>query len=157
MVHRTYYGLGPREHAVVEFEKLTPHAQTLIDLQGECAMMSADYMAMLVALNGLETAAYHFTRRPHFYHQLRDGAERQGDGNGRLSDRTEAIKAFLALEPYNARLRALQGGCRPFGRDYAALEIARQCLDTAAYHFTREASFYGLRGDGAGPTRPPLL
>ena len=49
---------------------------------------------------------------------------------------------------------AMQRKCRPFGRDYLALDIAKQGLETAAYHFTREAAFYGLQGDGAGATRP---
>lgn len=155
MVHRTYPGLGAPDAAVREFDKLAAHARQLLDLQRECALLSADYMALLVALDGLEAAAYHFTRRPYFYQALRSDGERGGDSNGRLSDRAEAVRAFLALEPYAERLRTLQGCCRPYGRDYAALEIARQGLETAAYHFTREASFYGARGDSAGPTRPP--
>jgi hypothetical protein len=50
----------------------------------------------------------------------------------------------------------MQGRCRPFGRDYLALDIAKQTLESAAFHFTRVASFYGAWGDGAGATRRPI-
>lgn len=157
MVHRTYCGLGTLDAALREFEALTPYAQELRGLQCECPPMGPDYMAMGIALDGLQTAAYHFTRRRHFYHAtdelVRAGARA---GNNRLADRREAVAAFQALTPYADRLRALQGRCRPFGRDYLALDIAKQSLETAAFHFTRVPHFYGARGDSAGPTRPAL-
>lgn len=77
----------------------------------------------------------------------------QGAGNSRLSDREEAIAAFEGLSPYVERLRALMFGCRPFGRDYLALDIALKSLETAAFHFTRIDAFYGLKGDSAGTAR----
>jgi len=38
-------------------------------------------------------------------------------------------------------LRAMQHGCRPFGRDYRAIAIAIEALETTAYHFTRQPHF----------------
>ena len=73
---------------------------------------------------------------------------------GWLVDRAEAIAAFKALAPYNAGLGALHSRCRPFGRDNLALELARQGLESGAFHFTRQAGFYGLKGDGGGGARP---
>lgn len=156
MVHRTYIGLGPPEAAVREFDGLKPYVVQLLALRSECAHLGPDHMAIGIALDGLQTAAYHFTRRRHFYHELEEDGPRTPAGNNRLSDRVEAIAAFQALTPYAGHLRRLQGRCRPFGRDYLALDIARQSLESAAFHFTREASFYGARGDSAGPTRPAL-
>lgn len=153
MVHRTYYGLGPAEVAVREFEGLEPHVLELLSLQQECVTLGPDHMALGIALDGLETAAYHFTRRRNFYHALEATAARR-PSNGRLADREEARAAFQALSPYAERLLALRGRCRPFGRDYLALDIARQGLETAAYHFTREAHFYGAKSDSVGPIRP---
>lgn len=157
MVHRTYIGLGTPDAAVREFDALAPHVVEMLTMQGECAANGPDHAAMGVALDGVQTAAYHFTRRPHFYHALLEQHRMSRRGaNGRLSDRAEAITAFRALAPYHSALQGLQGRCRPFGRDYLALEVAKQGLDTAAFHFTGEAAFYGARGDSAGPTRPRL-
>jgi hypothetical protein len=153
MVHRTYYGLGTAEAAVGEFEGLAPYVSEMLALQRECPQLGPDYMAMGIALDGLQTAAYHFTRRRNFYHALEEAAARGGDGNNRLSDREEAVAAFEALTPYADHLRRLQGRCRPFGRDYYALDIAKQGLETAAFHFTRQAGFYGAKADSAGPIR----
>jgi hypothetical protein len=125
----------------------------LLALQGECKPHGPDYMAVGIALDGLQTTAYHFTRRRYFYHVIEEVRAGHREGNSRLSDRQEAIAAFRALTPYNDRLRALQGRCRPFGRDYLALDIARQSLESAAYHFTQEPSFYGAKHDSAGPIR----
>lgn len=154
MVHRTYYGLGNAEAAVRVFDSLEPYARQLLGLQAECPRLGPDYLAIDIALDALQTAAYHFTRRRYFYREV-EVAPADGPGtNGRLADRAEAVAAFRALSPYHDRLRALQGACRPFGRDYLALEIARQGLESAAFHFTRVAGFYGLTGDGGGGTRP---
>jgi hypothetical protein len=155
MVHRTYGGLGPRDQAVKAFEELTPWARKLLEMQWECEMMGPDYLAMGVAFDGLQTAAYHFTRRRHFYFELDAQRPALGRGNGRLKDRAEAISAFLELEPYHRQLQVLQRRCRPFGGDYLALGVAMEGLDTAALHFTREAAFYGARSDSSGPLRPP--
>ncbi|CAN7660087.1 hypothetical protein LJR225_005249 [Phenylobacterium sp. LjRoot225] len=154
MVHRTYYGLGPPDAAVCAFEGLKPYAAELLALQSECRPLGSDYMAVGVALDGLQTAAYHFTRRRDFYHELESGRPTYREGNDRLSDRAEAIATFRALTPHVEQLRKLQLQCRPFGRDYCALEIAKQSLETAAFHFTREERFYAARNDSAGPIRP---
>lgn len=156
MVHRTYYGLGPPEAAVREFDGLKPYVVQLLDLRSECPQLGPDHMAFGIALDGLQTAAYHFTRRRDFYHQLEAAEPRAPVGNHRLGDRAEVIAVFQALTPYADQLRKLQGRCRPFGRDYLALDIAKQSLESTAFHFTREANFYGARGDSAGPTRPAL-
>ena len=154
MVKTTYVGLGSPEAAVRKFEALRLYVREQVALQVECPQLGPDYMALGIALDAVETAAYHFTRRRHFYHTARGEAVARREGNGRLSDRAEAVAAFTALAPYQRALSAMQRQCRPFGRDYLALDIAKQGLETAAYHFTREAAFYGLPGDGAGATRP---
>lgn len=153
MVHRTYVGI-PRESAVREFEALSPHVARILALQAECVPFGPDHSALGIAIDGAETAAYHFTRRRHFYAALREPATPALAGNNRLADRNEAVAAFEALDPYADQLRRLQMRCRPFGRDYLALDIARQSLETAAYHFTRIEAFFGAQGDSAGPLRP---
>ncbi len=152
MVARTYYGLGPKAAVIARFNSLSPYVLEIWSLQGECIPFSPDDMAMGVAFDGLETAAFHFTRRPHFYFELDRPAPREG--NGRLQDRQEAIAAFQALAPYAVALRLMQGGCRPFGEDYKAIAIAQERLDTAAFHFTRIAHFYGASSDSSGSLGP---
>jgi hypothetical protein len=151
MVARTYYGLGPPDAAIAKFNSLSPYVVELLGLQAECPPRSVDYMALGIALDGLETTAFHFTRHPHFYHHLEEQRPAFREGNGRLQDRQGAIAAFEALEPYDHALRLMQGGCRPFGRDYLAIAIAQETLVTAAYHFTREANFFGAKSDSSGP------
>jgi len=153
VVHRTYLGLRGRDAAIEAFEELKPYANELLALRSECRFGSLDHKALGVALDGLQTAAYHFTGRPHFYLEVETNFPTQRSDNGRLSDRAEAIGAFKGLTPYVERLRDLQQRCRPFGRDYLALGIALQSLETAAFHFTREEAFYGAKGDSAGPIR----
>jgi hypothetical protein len=53
---------------------------------------------------------------------------------------------FEELRPYVALLRKMQRGCRPFGRDYHAIAIALEGLESTAYHFTRRPHFYGSSG-----------
>lgn len=154
MVQRTYTGMA-REAAVREFDALRPHVLQILALQAECVRFSPDHAAFGIAVDGAETAAYHFTRRRHYYEPLRAQVPPAGAGNGRLKDRDEAVAAFDGLAPYVGQLRQLQLRCRPFGRDYLALDIARQSLETAAYHFTRIEAFYAAKGDSAGPLRPP--
>ncbi len=115
-MHRTYYGLGNHEAAVRAFESLQPYARELLGLQAECVRLGPDHMALGIALDALQTAAFHFTRRRYFYHELGGPRGDPGRVNGRLEDRGEAVAAFKALTPYNDRLRAWQGSCRPFGR-----------------------------------------
>jgi hypothetical protein len=156
MVHRTYVGLGAPEACVKIFDDLAPFAEALLDLQWDCPRGGLDHMAMGIAWDGLNTAAHHFTRRRYFYHRLEEAARLKAVGNGRLRDREEAVVAFKALAPHVDRLRALQLRCRPMGRDYLAIAMVRESLESAAFHFTHEDNFYGSRGDSAGPTRPAL-
>lgn len=53
---------------------------------------------------------------------------------------------FEKLKPLVAELRALQRRCKPFGRDYHALAVAIDGLETAAFHFTRQPRFFGDGG-----------
>jgi hypothetical protein len=59
----------------------------------------------------------------------------------------DPVRAFEALRPYAAQLRALQRGCKPFGRDYHAIAVALEALETTAFHFTRRPQFFGDGGD----------
>lgn len=148
MVHRTYAGLGPPEAAARAFEALRPHMRWLWGLQAAVGYFSADGSALDVAVDALHTTAFHFTRQPQVF-GLRDPDLAAPD----LTDRDLAPLAFEALRPYARQLRNLQARCRPFGRDWQALNIALQGLETAAFHFTGNADFYGSRGDSAGPVR----
>ena len=152
MVARTYYGIGPAETAVARFNDLRPYVVEILSLRSECEPMGSDFMAMSIALDGLDTAAFHFTRRRDFYHQVE--APPYQAGNGRLRDREAAKEAFSTLMPYANALRHMQFGCRPFGRDYMALDVAKQSLDTTVYHFTGDARFFASKSDSSGPLRP---
>ena len=147
MVQRTYHGLGTPEAAARELAGLRAHVRWLWGLQAKVGFFSTDGSALDIAVDAVHTTAFHFTRRPHFY-GLRD----PDPGAPDLADRALASTAFDALRPYAQHLRGLQGRCRPFGRDWQALNIALQGLETTAFHFTRLPSFYGSRGDSAGPT-----
>ena len=65
--------------------------------------------------------------------------------------------AFDELRPLRARLQAMQNSCRPFHADYLVLAAAVKALDTAAFHFTHDPEYFGLkpdqsrRGQAAGP------
>lgn len=148
MVHRTYAGLGGPEAASRDFEALRPYVRALWGLQAAVGYFTRDGSALDIALDSLQTTAFHFTRRPHFYgpkDPLADALD--------LRERPAVAGAFEALRPYAAKLRGLQARCRPFGRDWQALNVALQGLETAAFHFTGVAEFYGARADSAGPTR----
>jgi hypothetical protein len=54
--------------------------------------------------------------------------------------------AFEDLRPLVDRMIRLRAQCKPFGRDYHALSIAVEAMDSAAYHFTRRPHFYALSG-----------
>jgi hypothetical protein len=153
MVRVTYVGLGGHDAAVSAFDALLPHVLMVRALQAKCWPWSADDRALQVAIEGLEDAAYHFTRRPHYFEPTH--VERQHGQNfyEGLGDGAAAIAAFETLAPYARALAAMQQRCRPFGRDYLALDIPRLCLDSAAYHFTKLAHFYGAKADSAGPIR----
>ena len=143
MVHRTRYGLGPPESARKHFEALQPHALKLGELRQLCPPDGPDYLALDVALNGLEDAAFHFTRRRYFFELALPAYDRRRPDYAGLGDPLARQAHFATLTPYRAQLRALQGQCKPFGHEYQALSIPIRCLDTAAFHFTRDESFYG--------------
>lgn len=71
-----------------------------------------------------------------------------------LGDPKDAVRAFSSLAPYATELRRLQASCKPFGRDYHAMAIALDGLESAAYHFTRWPNFFSARGDAAGLGAP---
>lgn len=54
-------------------------------------------------------------------------------------------RAFSQLRDAYARLRELQGHCRPFGEDYLVLAAALDAFKAAAIHFTKDPYFYGGR------------
>ena len=60
---------------------------------------------------------------------------------------SDPVTRFEELKPLVDRLRALQRNCKPFGRDYHAIAIALDAMDSTAYHFTRRPHFYAARGD----------
>ena len=149
MVRVTYTGIGRGETAVEVFAELEPYVTALCVMQQGCRPDGPDFLALDVAVLALETTAFHFTRRPHFYDQLRLPIDRRRNDHPGLGHNA-AVAAFADLDPYAARLRALMRQCQPFGRDYQALMIAWEALNTAAYHFTRDPSFYGAKADSAG-------
>ena len=59
----------------------------------------------------------------------------------------DPVRRFEELRPYVKLLKAMQRQCRPFGRDYLAIAIALDGLQTTAFHFTRRPHFYGDQGD----------
>jgi len=64
MVRMTYVGVANPEKA---FEDLRPFVSRLRNMQRQCKPFGRDYHAIAIAIDGLESCAYHFTRRPHFY------------------------------------------------------------------------------------------
>lgn len=154
MVYRTKYGLGPQDAAVSEFNKLAPYVRRFRELETLCEHMGPDDLALKIAVDGLEVAAFHFTRRPHFYFEVRVERERGRNYFPALGTRAEAIEVFKEFRPYSRALGHLREMCKPYGRDYMALMIAAQALDTTIYHFTQVDAFCGC-GDAAGPSREP--
>ena len=66
--------------------------------------------------------------------------------------------AFEALKPFRQAILELEMRCRPFGPDYLVLMAAKDALDTAAYHFTRDPNFFAAKPPqsitgGGGNTR----
>ena len=143
MVRVTYCGLGDARAAVSHFDALLPHVLVIRGWQARCHPMGQDDWALEIAIDGLETAAFHFTRRPFFFEATRPEREHGRNYYEGLGDRAACVAAFEGLAPYAEALRALKGRCRPFGRDYLALDIPMQTLDSAAYHFTRVPYFFG--------------
>lgn len=153
MAQQSYSSWKHLEIAVAAFEGLIPHVEMLRALQMECGDDLPDRNAFGIALDGLDTAAFCFTKRPHFYHQLDSKYPwPRTPSNGRLKELSEAIATFDALEPYRQALMRSSGQCQPFGRHYLAIQIPLHGLVTACYHFTRMPDFYSC-GDAAGPAR----
>ena len=48
-----------------------------------------------------------------------------------------------ALRPAAEHLTLLMMLCKPFGTDYHVLSAARQALVTAAFHFTKDPTYFG--------------
>ena len=151
MVHRTYVGVRDPIRA---FDALIPYVRIVRELQAKCEPLGPDDNALKIIVDGLDTAAFHFTRRPLYYEPIRVERTRGQNFFPGLGDLGDCIAAFDRLEPLTRELGRLKFSCRPFGRDYLALNIPQQCLDTAAYHFTRLETFYGARSDSAGPLGP---
>lgn len=59
---------------------------------------------------------------------------------------TDPKGAFDQLRPLVRQLTELRIRCRPFGRDYHALSVALDALETTAFHFTRNPNFFNERG-----------
>ena len=154
MAHRTYGGLGDKAAAVKAFTDLKPWAALLLDLQWQCEPFQADYLALGIALDGLETAAFHFTRHRDFYCDLRQQMPPLLKGRPKVLTRADAVAGLIELDGYQAALRRLLLRCRPMGADYNAITIALNCLETAAHHFPGDDAFYAPRVDSAGPSRP---
>jgi hypothetical protein len=67
---------------------------------------------------------------------------------------SDAYAAFNELRPFWEKLGRLQQKCRPTSFDYALLGAVRKALDTAAFHFTGEATFYGSKLEPGYRERP---
>jgi hypothetical protein len=141
MVRVAYPGLGTPLAAVSDFEGFKPYVTALRTMQQDCRPDGGDFLALDIPVHGLETAAFHFTRRPYFYDALRLPIDRYRTDHIGLGPNA-AVAAFRDLEPYWRRVRDLQLKCRPFGRDYQALGIISETMTTAAYHFTGDPHFF---------------
>lgn len=64
MVRRTYTGVHDARR---EFEALGAAVEHLRRLQFNCRPFGPDYHALDVAIEGLRTAAFHFTKDPSIY------------------------------------------------------------------------------------------
>jgi len=142
MVRVSYPGLGAPPAAVSTFERFKPYVTALRAMQQDCRPDSADFLALDIPIHGIGTTAFHFTRRPYFYDDLRLTIDRYRTDYTGLGPNA-AVAAFRELEPYWGLVRELQFHCRPMGRDYLALGIISETLTTAAYHFTGDPRFYG--------------
>ena len=56
-------------------------------------------------------------------------------------------RAFDELRPLVKKLADMKIKCRPFGRDYHALSIALESLNSTAFHFTRNPNFFHESGN----------
>jgi hypothetical protein len=53
---------------------------------------------------------------------------------------------FERMRPTVAEIDAMLKTVKPFGPDYCVLLAAREALQTAAFHFTREPYLFGSSG-----------
>lgn len=141
MVRMTYPGLGTPQAAVSTFDRFKPYVVALRGLQQDCRPDGADFLALDIPIHGVGTAAFHFTRRPYFYDDLKLPIDRHRTDHTGIGHNA-AVAAFGELAVYARLVRDLQFHCRPFGRDYQALGIISETLTTAAYHFTGDPRFY---------------
>ena len=109
MTQVRYIGLGGPHQAAKAFDALKAYVSEILELQAECEPLGADDQALAIALDGLQTAAFHFTRRRFYYFELERPAYRAG--NQRLRERAERIRAFETLTPYYDAIRTLQSKC----------------------------------------------
>ncbi len=58
---------------------------------------------------------------------------------------TNPKAAFDALRPYCQAIIEMETRCRPFGTAYLVLSAAKDALDTAACHFTRDPNFFASK------------
>jgi hypothetical protein len=63
----------------------------------------------------------------------------------RYSGVADPQRAFDELRPLVKKLGEMRIKCRPFGRDYHALSVALDALETTAFHFTRNPNFFNER------------
>lgn len=61
--------------------------------------------------------------------------------------------AFDELRPLREKLPRMEQSNRPFGPDYLILSAVIKALDTAAFHFMRDPSFYSLDTERAKAAR----
>lgn len=55
------------DEAIAAFDGLAPYRHQLLELQQKCRPFGRDYLALGIAIAGLDTATYHFTKIPGFY------------------------------------------------------------------------------------------
>jgi hypothetical protein len=58
---------------------------------------------------------------------------------------TQPKAAFDELRPFRDKLLKMEQSCRPFGPDYLILSAVTKALDTAAFHFTSDPTFFSLK------------
>jgi hypothetical protein len=58
---------------------------------------------------------------------------------------TQPKADFGALRPFRQQIILMAARVRPQSTDYLILHALIHALDTAAYHFTREPDFFGIK------------
>ncbi len=67
----TYVGLGDPNAAVQSFDGLASHVAAIRAMQAKCWPLGPDDLALQIAVDGLESAALHVTRGPHYFEAMR--------------------------------------------------------------------------------------